>query len=126
MAVATGHAASFTFSSDRGSFSGGVTKVTVDAPTAEIVDVTGIHHEPQSTVLVPTGAWSGGAITVEYIVSANSGRVQNIVRGLGQLAFMGNNFSVTRQVVLESGSETVSAGDVVRGTLRFVMTDYYG
>ena len=123
---ATGQGATFSFAGSRGSFSGGVTKVSVDTPTAEVVDATGLYDPSDVAVMVPTGAWRGGAITVEFVGSTANASVQSIVRGVGNLSFSSQGFQVSRRVILESGSEYVAAGDVVRGTMRFVMTDWYG
>lgn len=123
MAV-TAHGATFTFTSDRGTFSGGVTRITVDSPTAEVVDMTSVNDVAHVTRLVPTGSWRGGSVTVEFI--SGGGDPQTLVTGLGQLALSSSGLSVTKQVVLESSSVAASVGDVVKGSLKFVMTDYYG
>lgn len=125
MAV-TGHGATFTFDGSRGTFSGGVTRISVDSPTAEIVDATGAYDPGDYDVKIPTGGWRGGSITVEFIAGASAGGVQPLVRGVGTLSFTSNGLSVSRQVILESASVGVSSGDVVRGSLKFVMTDWYG
>ncbi len=123
--AATGHGATFTFTCDRGTFNGGVTKISVDSPTAEVVDMTGGSDDVGLNVLVPTGAWKGGSVAVEYV--AGSGfDVQLLVRGYGSLTFTSPGMSVSRQVLLESASRNASVGDVVRGSLKFLMTDYYG
>lgn len=124
--AATGHGATFTFVSDRGTFSGGVTSVSVETPTAEIADVTGISDAASASVLIPTGSWKGGSVTVGFIATTATANVQSFVRGYGRLTFTSPGFSVTRQVILESGSSEVAVGEVVKGTMKFVMTDYYG
>lgn len=126
MAV-TGHGATFTFTSNLGSLSGGVTKITVDTGSAEIADVTGLNDPTDAAVLVPTGALKGATIAVDFFRgSATSANISSLIRGYGQLSFSSDGYSVTRQVVLESGSESAEVGDIVRGTMRFVATDYYG
>jgi hypothetical protein len=124
--AATGHGATFTFTSNRGTIRGGVTKLSVDAPTAEVVDATGLYDGGDVAVMVPTGAWRGGVITIEFVAGKDIPGVQTVVRGVGQLTFASTGINVSRRVILESGSEYVSVGDVVRGTLRFVMTDWTG
>lgn len=126
MPAAVAQGAKFLFAGSRGSFSGAVTKVEVETPSAEIVDATGIYDGASATVLVPTGAWKGGSIKVDYIRPRDSQDIQLLVRGAGQLGFTATGFSFSRRVILESASEVASAGDVVRGTMKFVMTDWYG
>jgi hypothetical protein len=124
MAV-TGQGATFSFNSNRGAYSGGVTKATVELPQAEVVDVTGLYDSTERSILVPTGSIKGGSVSIDFIKSASSAPVTGMIRGIGQLSFNSPGFSVTRQVILESGSESASVGDVVRGSMRFLMTDYY-
>lgn len=123
--AATGQGATFTFTSDRGTFSGGVTNVSVESPAAEVVDMTGISDAAGNCVLVPTGSWKGGAISVEFIAGSSSS-AESLVRGIGTLSFASPGFSVTKRVVLESASTTVGVNEVVRGSMKFLMTDYAG
>ena len=125
MAV-TAQGAAFTFNGSRGFFRGGVTKVAVETPTAEVVDCTGTFDAGDQSVLVPTGAWKGGSITVEFVAGTGLGDVQSIVRGVGMLTFSSAGYSVSKRVILESASVGVAVGDIVKGSLRFVQTDYYG
>lgn len=125
MAV-TGHGATFSFSSQKGSFTGEITKITVEHPAAEIVDVTGINDATDSTILVPTGAFKGGTINVEFNATTSSPSVSSLVRGYGQLSLSSaSGFTVSKQAVLESATESAAVGDVVRGSMRFLMTDWY-
>ena len=124
--AATGQGATFTFSGSRGFFRGGVTKISVETRTAEVVDLTGAYDAGDISILVPTGAWKGGSINVEFVGSASLGDVQSIVRGVGMLTFASAGYSVSKRVILESASSGVAVGDVVKGTLRFVQTDYTG
>ena len=123
--AATGHGATFFFVSNKGTFSGGVTSVRVDSPSAEIADMTGVNDAAEVSVLIPTGSWKGGSVTVEY-VAGSSFDVQVLVRGFGSLTFTSAGMSVSRQVVLESASRNAAVGDVVKGSLKFLMTDFYG
>lgn len=131
--AATGQGATFRFQSDRGSFAGGVTRINVTTPTAEVVDVTGVYDPVGLTILVPTGSWKGGAISVDFNLAAPSAPargvvssdIQTLVRGVGQLVFSSSGMTVARQVILESAETSASTGDIIRGTLRFLMTDYY-
>ena len=76
-------------------------------------------------VLVPTGAWTGGTITVDYLHPAGSFEPQALVRQVGTATFSSAGYSVSKNVVLESASHGVQVGDIVKGTLKFRMTDYY-
>ena len=84
--------------------------------------------DPVGTLgIVPTGEWSGGSISVDYI---HAGPLQTdpqtLVRQTGQLLFLSPGYGFGRNVILESATTEATVGDIVRGTLRFRMTDYYG
>jgi hypothetical protein len=51
---------------------------------------------------------------------------QSLVRKTGTLSFASAGYSVGRRVVCESASVTAQAGELVRGSLKFLMTDYQG
>ena len=123
--AATGHGATFRFTSDRGTLAGGVTNVKVDSPVAEVTDMTSVSHDASMIVLVPTGSWKGGTITTDFVVNERATPAQMLVRGVGSLVFWSPAFTFTFQVILESAETTVAAGDVIRGTAKFIVTDYY-
>lgn len=102
-----------------------VVGLSVETPTAEVVDMTPHNAPAGQNVLVPTGHWTGGSISVDFLYTG-SVDPQTLVRRSGQLIFRSTAYSVTRQVVLESASVEARVGEVVRGTLRFLMTDYTG
>jgi len=124
--ASTAHGATFRFVSNLGTFSGGLTNINVETPSAEIADMTGAADVAGLLVLIPTGSWRGGSVSVDFIGQTTNPSVTSLVRGYGQLSFLSPGFSVTRQVILESGSESVASGDVVKGSMKFVMTDFYG
>ena len=103
--AATGHGATFSFTSNKGTIGGRVTKVTVESPVAEVVDVTGLYDTGDASVLVPTGAWRGGSVSVDFIAGPATPGVQSVVRGIGQLVFASSGINVSRRAILESGSE---------------------
>jgi len=110
------------------SFNGIVAKVTgmsVESPVAEITDMTSVYDPAGSNVLVPTGAWSGGSVNVDYIADAGGTDMQTVVRQVGQLNFGSSGLTVARQVILESASVDVRTAELVRGSLKFRLTDYY-
>ena len=84
--------------------------------------------DPVGTIgIVPTGEWSGGSISVDYIHAGPlQADPQTLVRQTGPLFFSSPGYSVGRNVLLESATTEATAGDIVRGTLRFRITDYYG
>lgn len=109
--------ASFSF----GGFSGQVTGISVEAGTPEIVDMTGSGDPPGTAVMVPTGDFKPGSITVDFLAG---GSVPN-TGTKGQLSFNSSVYSIGRNVVLESAQVEARVGELVRGTMKFVMTDYY-
>lgn len=84
--------------------------------------------DPVGTIgMVPTGEWSGGTISVDYIHAGPlQADPQSLVRQTGRLLFVSPGYSIGRNVILESATTEARVGDIVRGTLRFRMTDYYG
>jgi hypothetical protein len=65
-------------------------------------------------------------VTVDYVHIAGGLDPQAVIGVRGPLVFGSPGYSVTRNAILESASTEVRSGDVVRGSLNFVMTDYYG
>lgn len=123
MAGVSAQGATFTFQGVQAIVSG----ISVETPTAEVTDMASAVDPVGTIGMVPTGEWSGGAISVDYI---HAGPLQvdpqTLVRQIGQLFFGSPGYSVARNVILESATTEARAGDIVRGTLRFRMTDYYG
>lgn len=119
--------ASFSF---RG-LSATVTGISVETPTAAYADMT---HTPLSgrgdavnaRVLVPTREMTAGSITVDYVHQAGGVDPNGLVGLHGLLSFSSTGYGVTRQVFLESASTEARVGELVRGTLKFKTTDYYG
>jgi hypothetical protein len=131
MAGFSAHGATFTFVGSLGnsgpvSFTGAITSINVTTPTAEIVDMTSVTDAVDVRVLVPTGAWAGGEVSVDYIATAGTGDVKDLVRRVGPLSFASPLFSVTRRAILESATQEASVNGIVRGSLTFRVTDYQG
>jgi hypothetical protein len=120
MSGAIASAASFTFAG----FSGSVTGISVDTPSAEIVNMTSVGDGAAMQVLVPTKGLIGGSITVGFLTSASD--PQSLVGTRSTLTFRSSGYSVTRNVILESASVEVRLGEVIRGSLKFQITDYVG
>jgi hypothetical protein len=122
MAGVSAQGATFTF----GGVSAIVAGLSISTPEAEIVDMTGINDPAQYTVMVPTGATSPGTIRVDYIHASGGIDPQAVLGTRGSLVFGSAGYSFTRNAVLKSATTEVKTGDVVRGSLNFVMTDYTG
>lgn len=120
MAGVTAHGATFSFRN----FYASVVGVSVETPTAEIADMSGMQDNASQIVLVPTGAWSGGGVSVDYLRDPATIDPIKLIRAVDWLSFSSFGFSFRRRCILESASEEAKAGELVRGTLRFRTTDY--
>lgn len=114
--------ASFAFAG----FSATVTDISVETPTAGVADMTGIADGVRSRVLVPTQELSGGSVTVGFVHKSGGIDPQTLVGRWGPLRFSAVGYGVSRQAILESASTEARVGELVRGTLKFRMTDYRG
>lgn len=126
MAGFSAHGATFTFVGSRGEFKGAVVGLSVETPVAEVVDMTSPSDPAGYSVLVPTGEWSGGSVSLEFLATTATGDISNIVRGIGPLTFSSPKWSVTKRAILESGNTEGRVGELVRGTANFKLTDYQG
>ena len=120
MAGVTAHGALFYYNGFRGSVSG----ISIETPSAEVTDMAGTSDASGVQKLVPTGGLTGGTITVDFLTS--SGDPQSLVRSVGNLSFSSPGYSVARRVLCESASVTAQAGELVKGSIRFRITDYMG
>lgn len=122
MAGVSAHGATFTFLGVQAI----VTGISVETPAAEVIDMASAADPVGTIGMVPTGEWSGGTISVDYI---HAGPLQtdpqSVVRQVGQLVFASPGYTVVRNAILESATTEARTGEIVRGTLRFRMTDYY-
>lgn len=129
MAGVTAHGATFSFAPIGGgvSYTAVVAGLSVETPSAELVDMTGAGASNGYVVLVPTGDFARGAsgtVTVDYLSTGVNW--QAVVGAVGTLSLSSPGHAVVRRVVLESASSEARAGDIVRGSLKFRMTDYTG
>jgi len=125
MFVAQG--ATFTFAPSSGGFiTAALTRVGVETPTAELVDMTPGGASPGVMIIVPTGDTRGGSLSVDFLYAQNGVDPQTLVGKTGQATFASPNLTVSRRVILESASIEASVGDLVRGSLTFRLTDYTG
>jgi hypothetical protein len=120
MAGVTAHGATFSFLN----FSGKLVGISVEMPTAEVTNMTAAGDRLGYTFMVPTGEWAGGTITVDFLAAGID--PQTLVRRVGNLSFSSNGYSISRRVICESASIGAQAGELVRGSLKFLMTDYQG
>lgn len=120
MAGATAHGATFSFLGAVATITG----ISVEMPTAEVADMTAVSNSAAQQVIVPTGAWSGGTITIDFLTMNVD--PQTLVRRVGQLTFSSAGYTVSRRVICEGASVSAQAGELVRGAIRFRMTDYQG
>ncbi len=120
MAGATAQGATFSFLG----FSGRLTGISVEMPTAEVTNMTAAEDGLGYTFIVPTGEWAGGTITVDFLTF--NADPQSFVRKVGSLTFTSAGYTVSRRVVCESASVSAQAGELVRGSFKFLMTDYQG
>jgi hypothetical protein len=126
MAGFAAQGATFTFAGSLGSFRAAVVGLNVETPVAEIVDMTSPTDPSGYAVRVPTGEWSGGRISLDFIATTATGDIQSLVRGVGPLTFSSPNWSVTRRCILESANTEARVGELVRGSVTFIPTDYSG
>lgn len=122
MAGLSAHGATFSFHS----FNAAIVGLSVNTPTAEIVDMTPVGAPASQILMVPTGAVSGGEVSVDYIRLTDTVDPQSLVSKCAALQFSSAGFSLSRRAILQSATTEVRAGDIVKGTLRFVLTDYQG
>ena len=120
MAGVTAQGATFSFLT----FSGKLLGISVEMPTAEVANMTSASNRLGFVVMVPTGDWAGGTITVDFLTFNVD--PQTLVRKTGTLRFTSAGYSVARRVICESASITAQTGELVRGSLKFLMTDYLG
>lgn len=133
MAGVTAQGGTFTFAEQQGTgpnqtslFTAAISGVSVETPVAEIADMSSMDDQNGVIVLVPTGDWSGGSISVDYIRLPATQDPQSLVRKVGYFTYGAGGYSVTRRAILESASSEIRVGEIVRGSLRFRITDYSG
>lgn len=116
--------ATFTFFSDKGNMSANIVGLSVETPEAQMVDMTPTSLPANVMLMVPTGEYKGGSISVDYIRFAGQVDATTLLGGVGIASFSSPRHSVARRVMLRRASEEARVGDVVRGTMEFAWTDY--
>ena len=107
-----------------------IVALSVESAVAEVVDMTGLFpggtmHPVNHIHMVPTGAWSGGSISVDYL-HVGSFDPTLTIGTVKQLSFSCASYSVAKYAVHESSSTQLKVGDLVRGTMKFRLTDFEG
>lgn len=85
--------------------------------------MTGVADRNNAVVLVPTGAISGGGVTVDFQSPVDP---TSLIGTRATLSLSSATFTVSRNAILEKANVDVRVGEPVRGTLTFRLTDYYG
>ena len=98
------------------------TAVSVDAPTAEVVNMTGPSDAKDAVFVVPTGGVTApGRIAVEAFGFANP---KDLIGKLGQATFTTPRGSFTHQAVCESAAIEGRVADLLRIRFSLLMTSY--
>jgi hypothetical protein len=105
-----------------GGFSGQLTGISVEHGQPEVVNMTGGTMPQGQVLMVPTGDKSPGSITVDFFAGGSPPSTGTS----GLLSFSSTAYSVSQRVILESVQIEARVGELVRGTMKFVMTDYQG
>lgn len=127
MAGFSAQGATFTFSpGGRAPFTATVTGISIETPVAEVVDMTSGADAVGTLRIVPTGEWVGGSVSVDFVATQAFLDPHSQVRQRGRLSFLSPSYSYVANVILESATTEARTGEIVRGTMRFKLTDYYG
>ena len=103
--------------------------ITYTSAEAETVTLPVLTTPKNSTPLVvPTGDNQGGSISVEYTRELLGVNMDSYVGASASFSYTDSNgYSiVVSNMLLTSCSENVGTGDVVTGTLEFVLTSFSG
>ena len=117
--TAQGTAASF------GSTQFVVTAFSFTPPAEQLTDMTSVVDLIGANVMVPTGETQPGTISLDFIADSGFSNPQDIIGDRDSLVISGP-YGLTRNAVCTGGSVQASMGDVIRGSLEFTITDYYG
>ena len=105
-------------------FSAHYTSISVEEPEAEVVDMTGIADPIKKRRMIETGdVTRPGRIRVDYMRLAGTAAPLSLTALRGQLVISHQNISVSRQAILQSASSEMAVGDIIRGTVEFVIDE---
>lgn len=102
-----------------------VTGFSFNPPAEQLVDMTSASDLVGANVMVPTGEKTPGTMTIDFIADSAFSNPQDVIGQQGSLVISGP-YSITRNVVCTDGSVEATIGDIIKGTLEFTITDYYG
>lgn len=101
------------------------TRLSVETPEAELTNMTSATDLLGANVMVPTGDTSPGSLSVDFISTNQFSNPQALTGRVGVLGLYAPNYTVSRNAVLQAATLDHQSGDIVRGSLRFTITDYY-
>lgn len=101
------------------------TRLSVETPQAEVTDLTSASDPVAANVMVPTKDTSHGTMSVDFIATSGFADPQPLVGSVGAVGLYAPGYSVQRNAVLQSATLDHQYGDIVRGSMRFIITDYY-
>jgi len=102
-----------------------VTGFSFESPAAVLTDMTSGRSSVGATVMAPTGEKTPGTITVDFLADDSFGNPQSL-SGVRSTLSISGPYGLSRNVVCTGGTVQASVGDLVRGTLQFTITDWYG
>lgn len=103
--------------------------ISFNSASAETVTIPWLHSGKNSPpVVVPTGDFQGGGISVEYTRDLSGGSMTSLVGAALPWTYSDDKgYSLSASsMLLVSCTENVSTGSVVTGTLEFVLTSFSG
>ena len=104
-------------------------RITFTSASAEVVTIPWLFSNKNSPpVVVPTGDFQGGGISVEYLRQTGSGPFTGAVGLSAPFTYSdatGYSYSANNMLCVDN-VENVATGDVVTGTLEFVLTTFVG
>jgi hypothetical protein len=105
-------------------FSAHFTSISVEDPQAEVVDMTSQVDPVGQRHMVGTGdITSPGRIRLDYIRLTGTPAPLEATGLSGNLSISHANVSIQKLAVLESASSEMAVGDVIRGSVNFVISD---
>jgi hypothetical protein len=116
----TSQGLTFTFSG----FVARYTSISVEEPQAEVVDMTSFDGPIKKRRMVETGdVTQPGRIRVDYMRLAGTAAPLTVTGLRGQLVIAHQNISVSKQAILQTASSEMAVGDIIRGTVEFVIDE---
>ena len=103
--------------------------ITYNSASAETVTIPALYQAKNtSPLVVPTGDNQGGSVSVEYTRDLGGINMSTYVGQAAPFSYIDSNgYGITvNNMLLVSCSENVGTGEVVTGTLEFVLTSFSG